>query len=107
MFTKFYKIISVLLNDFYPLKTITLSNRDPYFVTPYIKSLLRKRNKLMKQNNIEAANAITNKIGKFIARSNAETFPELGGYDFRHDHQGTLGPGQNGIWFREAETLLP
>ena len=25
----------------------------------------------------------------------------------RHDHQGTLGQGQNGIWVRKAETLLP
>ena len=73
-FTKFYEIILLMLNDFYPLKTITLSNRDPYFVTPYLKSLLRKRNKLMKRNKIEAANALASKIGKFIARSNAETF---------------------------------
>jgi len=36
---KFYEIASHILNYFYPLHVITVTNRDPHFVTPYIKAL--------------------------------------------------------------------
>ena len=42
--------------------------------TPNIKALLRKRNKLMHRNKIEAANAITARIGRMITKTNSSTF---------------------------------
>ena len=36
-----------------------VTNRDPRFVTPYIKALLRKRNKLMRKGSIDAADSLT------------------------------------------------
>ena len=74
MLDKFYEIILDLLDVFYPLKSVSVGNRDPYFVTPYIKVLLRQRNKLMHRNKIEAANYITEKIRKSIVTSNSTTF---------------------------------
>ena len=55
-----------MLNIFYPLRTVTVTNRDPYFVTPKIKSLLRKRNRLMRKGRIEKAESITNRISQSI-----------------------------------------
>ena len=59
---------------FYPLKSVSVNNRDLYFVTPYIKVLLRQRNKLMHRNKVEATNSITEKIRKSIVTSNSTTF---------------------------------
>ena len=43
-FDMFYELILILFNEFYPLKSITTTSRDPDFITPEIKSLLRKKN---------------------------------------------------------------
>jgi hypothetical protein len=56
-----------MLDRFYPVKTITLSERDPAFVTPEIK-LLRKRNSLMRSGRLEEAGVISAKIGRSIAQ---------------------------------------
>ena len=74
MFNAFYDSTSEILDEIYPTKTVTVSNRDPYFVTPSIKALLRKRNKLMHKNKIEAANALTSRIRQMITKSNTTTF---------------------------------
>ena len=37
-FDRFYKNALMLLDKFYPEKTVTISTRDPSFVTPGIKS---------------------------------------------------------------------
>ena len=63
-----------ILDEIYPTKTVTVSNRDPHFVTPQIKVMLRKRNKLMHMNKIEAANALTARISQLITTNNASTF---------------------------------
>ena len=47
-FNRFYEKALFLLDHFYPLHQITVTNRDPSFVTPCIKGLLRRRNKLMR-----------------------------------------------------------
>jgi len=65
-FDKFYDSVLSMLNIFYPLCTVTVTNRDPYFVTPKIKSLLRKRNRLMRKGRIEKAESITNRISQSI-----------------------------------------
>ena len=39
-----YKILNGLLDFYYPSTSITLTNQDPSFITPEIKSLLRKKN---------------------------------------------------------------
>jgi hypothetical protein len=36
------------MDQFYPEQTITLTSRDPPYVTPAIKSMLRRQNKLMR-----------------------------------------------------------
>ena len=71
MFNTFYEITLHMLDEFYPTKTVTVTNRDPHFVTPFIKFLLRKRNKLMDRNKTEAADAVTARINKLITKNNS------------------------------------
>ena len=77
MFNAFYDTTMKILDEIYPTKTVTVSNRDPHFVTPQIKALLRKRNKLMHRNKIEAANALTARIRHLITTNNTTTFAKL------------------------------
>ena len=66
-FDMFYADLLSMLDTFYPMHTATVTNRDPYFVTPKIKSLLRKRNKLMHRGKVEKAESITKKISQSVA----------------------------------------
>ena len=59
---------------FYPLHAITVTNRNPHFVTPYIKALLRKRNKLMRKGCVDAAESLTARIGQRITSHNKTAF---------------------------------
>ena len=68
----FYTMALCMLDTFYPVKSITVSNRDPAFVTPEIKALLCKINKLRRSGRIDAANA--EKVSKLIIRRNSEAF---------------------------------
>src|SRR5882757_4067224 len=40
----FYDCCTTLLNEFYATKSVTITSRDPPNVTPFIKSLMRKKN---------------------------------------------------------------
>ena len=69
-FDYIYSIIIGLLNQFYPKRTKTLSSRDPEFITPEIKSKLRRKNRLMRAGRVEEAGALAVRIGKDIVRHN-------------------------------------
>ena len=65
-FDLFYAIAHELLDQYYPQSSITVGERDPSFVTPLIKKLLRKRNKLMRSGKIEKAEAITQRVSQCV-----------------------------------------
>lgn len=71
---KFYDTCENLMDRHYPIKCVTLSNRDPEFVTPVIKSMLRKKNCLMRRNKPEEANALAEAIRNEISRNNSNNF---------------------------------
>ena len=72
-FDRFYDVVLTLLNKHFPERYITITSRDPVFVTPYIKSMLRERYKLMKSGKIESANALAIKISKSITAVNSKS----------------------------------
>jgi len=41
--------------------------KDPYYMTPQIKSMLRKKNKLLRKGRIEDADALTKRISQSIS----------------------------------------
>ena len=64
----FYVIALQLLDHFYPQRTITVSSRDPSYVTPVIKAKQRRKNRLMRAGRVEEASAIAQSIGRAIAQ---------------------------------------
>ena len=54
-YDKFYSVALELLNRFYPETTITVTSRDPDFVTGDIKSKVRRENRLMLSGRVQEA----------------------------------------------------
>jgi len=62
MYAKFLEAISQLLRDNIPVNVVRLGLRDPSYMTPLIKRLLRKRNKLRRNGKFSQANTLAAKI---------------------------------------------
>jgi len=56
-----------LLNRFYAERLISVTSRDSNYITPAIKSKLRRKNRLSRAGRIKEANALARRIGKDIA----------------------------------------
>jgi len=67
-FDYFYTVARNLMDEYYPEQTITLTSRDPPYITPVIKSMLRRKNKLMRAGRVEEAGALSVRIGQAIQR---------------------------------------
>ena len=73
-FDAFYTFISAVYDTFFPVKSITIREKEPPFMTPVIKHLLRRRNKLFQQGRTEAASALSERINNLITRRNTLMF---------------------------------
>ena len=69
---EFYLRATSHLNDHFPLASVTMSSRDPPFVTPAIKSMLRQRNQLMRARKVDKAGAIGERVGQLITQANSK-----------------------------------
>jgi len=75
-FDVLYELATSLL-IFYPVRTITVSSRDPNFVTPFIKAKLRHKNRLVRKGKIEMANALAVQVSNDITRQNKKLYSSL------------------------------
>ena len=57
-FDNFYHAATNLLESCYPERLVTITSRDPEYVTPDIKSKLRRKNRLMHAGRVEEAGAL-------------------------------------------------
>ena len=78
-FDNFYNVALGLLDQFYPEKTISVKSRDPEYITPLIKSLLRKKKKLMRGGRVEKAGVIARWVGKEIVKYNRTRLQKFNG----------------------------
>ena len=69
-FDHFYDTAISLLNLFYPEREVTVTSRDPDWITPSIKAKLRRKNRLMRSGRVEEASALATRIGKDITKRN-------------------------------------
>lgn len=69
-FDCFYARALSLLDLCYPLQTVTTTSRDPPFMTPAIKKLLRLKNRQMHAGHLEQASATARIVGEQIAKVN-------------------------------------
>ena len=81
-FDYFYSYASRLLDTYYPVRTITVTSRDPAFVTPDIKAMLQRKNRLMQAGRLEEAGALALRIGKEIRRQRISNLSSL---DYKTD----------------------
>ena len=45
MFDKFYSVVLNLLDTFYPESSVTITSRDPSYMTAHVKAMLRRKNR--------------------------------------------------------------
>jgi len=68
-FDSFYDYVFGLLNQFYPEREITVTSTDPHYVTPAVKAMLRRKNRLMHVGRTDEAGALAARIRTVITRS--------------------------------------
>jgi len=61
-FDRLYDTMTGLLDKFYPLRRITVTSSDPSFVSPVIKAMLRRKNRLMKSGRVGEAGALARRV---------------------------------------------
>jgi len=76
-FDSFYDVALRLLDNFYPQRTITVTSRDPDYITAEIKSKLHRKNRLMRSGRVEEASALAERIGKDIVRRSKSRFSHI------------------------------
>jgi hypothetical protein len=79
-YTNLTNVLHWFISQFIPVKQVTITDNCPPFVTPLIKSLLRKRNKLLRKNKLDKAVALNEKIGQLILERRSELLSQI---DFR------------------------
>jgi len=72
MYARCLEAISQLLRDNIPVSVVRLGLRDPPYMTPLIKQLLRKRNKLRRNCKISQANTLAAKINALTVQSRSQ-----------------------------------
>ncbi|MFZ2538516.1 MAG: reverse transcriptase family protein [Oscillospiraceae bacterium] len=73
----FMQIIDGMIKLYIPFKKVTKRQSDPWFVTPLIKSLLRRRNCLYHRGQINNAEILGTKINKLIAEVRSNSFAKV------------------------------
>jgi len=61
MTLKFYSVVLNLLDTFYPESFVTITSRDPSYMTADVKAMLRRKNRLMRKARGEEASALAMK----------------------------------------------
>ena len=68
-----YSILLNIIDKYAPTRQITVTSKDPKYVTPIIKSMLRRRNKLMRSGKAKKAATIAEKVKSQIIKDNCES----------------------------------
>ena len=77
MYSRFLSELHNLVKVCIPVNRVRLGPRDPPFITPLIKFLLRKRNRLYHKGRVEQANELAIKINSLIVAERSKTLSNL------------------------------
>ena len=83
VFADFVNILHHALNNVLGYKTVTIREQDPPYITPSVRVLLRKRNKLLRRGKTDLAEPITRKIGKLITNARTKLLSKASASDTR------------------------
>lgn len=71
----FYEEALARLDQFYPMRAVTITSSDPQFLTPEIKH--RRKNRMMRAGKPEIASALAVRIGRLIERANGNHLKKI------------------------------
>lgn len=77
IYSNFLDVVRKQLAICTPSKLVSIGHRDPSFITPLIKSLLVKRNRLRRKGRIEESNILADRINALIAENRSSRFAKL------------------------------
>ena len=60
-FDSFYSQVIEMMDRFFPLKSVTLTDREASYITPATKVMIRKKNSLMRTGRVGEASALASK----------------------------------------------
>jgi Reverse transcriptase (RNA-dependent DNA polymerase) len=69
LYNEFMLCLFAIIDTSIPMKTVSIGPKDPEFITPLVKSLLMKRNKLRRRGELEKANDLATKINTMITEN--------------------------------------
>jgi len=83
VYKDFVKVISWHVNKYILVKMVKFKHKMAKFISPLIKTLLVKRNRLMRKGKIEQAKAIAEKIGCLMSPRRSELLRNTSAQDTR------------------------
>jgi hypothetical protein len=72
MYSQFIDTVKSLINSCIPCKIVKIRHSEPYYITPLIKSMLNKRNRLRRKGKVQEADALAEKINSMITSLQAK-----------------------------------
>ena len=75
-FDHFYIYLQSLLHSFYQEHTITITSREPIYMTPVLKALLRRKNRLMRAGRTDEGSALASRSGPSYSHETVLTCDE-------------------------------
>jgi len=80
-YSLFIQRLSNLVQSNIPFRHITVTDNTPSYITPLVRSLLCKRNKLMHRGKSQAAGELSTKIGHLVAKHGEDELSNTGHKD--------------------------
>lgn len=94
VYSDFVKIVNFYISQHIPSRRVNLGKNAPKYITPLVKTLLRRRNRLLRAGKCEIAGELSGKIGKLISDNRANSLAGLTCRDTKSLWK-TVGDAQN------------
>src|SRR6218665_1036425 len=102
----FYCDATVRLESIYPKRAVSITSSDLAFMTPEIKTILRRKNYLMRRGRIEGASACAQRVGRAIAQLTTDSY-EISTHALEWQSSGAEWPTSRvgGIRIKDKQTI--
>ena len=76
-FDQLYTVMRALIDRFYPEREITVTSSDPHFVTPAVKSMLRRKTRLMRAGRTAEADSLACRVRRIITHQSSKWLRDI------------------------------
>jgi hypothetical protein len=77
IYSEFLEVVKTQVANCVPSKMVTIGPKDPSYITPMVKYLLVKRNRLRRRGYIDEVNILAERINEIIVNNRSKTFEKL------------------------------